>query len=35
MLELETKADAMDEFKKIAFYNHLIFEKKNKVDSLL
>ncbi len=26
MLELETKADAMDEFKKIAFYNHLIFE---------
>ena len=28
MLELETKADAMDEFKKIAFYNHLIFEKK-------
>ncbi len=28
MLELETKVDAMDEFKKIAFYNHLIFEKK-------
>ncbi len=28
MLELETKADAMDEFKKIAFYNHLILEKK-------
>ncbi len=29
MLELETKADAMDEFRKVAFYNHLIFEKKN------
>ncbi|WP_026652825.1 class I SAM-dependent methyltransferase [Butyrivibrio proteoclasticus] len=27
MLELEIKADAMDEFKRIAFYNHLIFEK--------
>ena len=29
MLELEIKADSMDEFKKIAFYNHLIFKKKN------
>ena len=28
MLELEAKADAMDEFKKIAFYNHLIFKKR-------
>lgn len=28
MLELETKAGALDEFKKVAFYNHLIFRKK-------
>ncbi|WP_029324670.1 class I SAM-dependent methyltransferase [Butyrivibrio sp. AE3004] len=28
MLELEIKANSMDEFRKIAFYNHLIFEKK-------
>ncbi len=26
LVTVETKADAMDEFKKIAFYNHLIFE---------
>ncbi|WP_026511709.1 class I SAM-dependent methyltransferase [Butyrivibrio sp. LC3010] len=28
MLELETEADSMDEFRKVAFYNHLIFKKK-------
>jgi hypothetical protein len=28
MLELETKAGALDEFKKVAFFNHLIFRKK-------
>ena len=28
MLELEIKASAMEEFKKIAFFNHLIFKKK-------
>lgn len=28
MLELETKAYSMDEFKKIAFFNHLMFRKK-------
>jgi hypothetical protein len=28
LVTVETKADAMDEFKKIAFYNHLILEKK-------
>lgn len=28
MLELETKASTMDEFKKVAFFNHLIFEKR-------
>ena len=30
MLELEIRASAMDEFKKIAFFNHLIFKKKTK-----
>ncbi len=29
MLELEAKASTMDEFRKIAFFNHLIFEKKS------
>jgi len=29
MLELETKASTMDEFKKVAFFNHLIFSKNN------
>ena len=29
MLELETKAGAIDEYKKVAFYNHLIFRKKS------
>ena len=29
MLELETKASTMDEFRKIAFFNHLIFKKKS------
>ena len=28
MLELETKASTVDEFRKIAFFNHLIFKKK-------
>ena len=28
MLELEMKADTMEEFRKIAFFNHLIFKKK-------
>lgn len=28
MLELETKAGAMEDYRKIAFYNHLIFQKK-------
>ena len=28
MLELETKAGTIDEYKKVAFYIHLIFEKK-------
>ena len=28
MLELEIKAGKMDEYKKIAFFNHLVFEKK-------
>ncbi|WP_408069349.1 class I SAM-dependent methyltransferase [Butyrivibrio sp. JL13D10] len=28
MLELETKAGAIDEYKKVAFYNHLVFRKK-------
>ena len=28
MLELETKAYSVDEYKKVAFFNHLIFEKK-------
>ena len=28
MLELETKAGTMDEYRKIAFFNHLIFRKK-------
>ena len=28
MLDLETKAAAMDEFRKIAFFNHLVFTKK-------
>ena len=28
MLELEIKASIMEEFKKIAFFNHLIFKKK-------
>lgn len=28
MLELETRAGAIDEYKKVAFYNHLIFKKK-------
>ena len=27
MLELETKASNIDEYKKIAFFNHLIFKK--------
>jgi hypothetical protein len=27
MLELEIKASTIDEFKKIAFFNHLIFKK--------
>ena len=27
MLELETKAGAVDEYKQVAFYNHLIFKK--------
>ena len=27
MLELETKVSGMDEFKKVAFFNHLIFKK--------
>ena len=30
MLELELKACTMDEFKKIAFFNHLVFKKKNR-----
>ena len=30
MLELETKAGAMEEYKKIAFFNHLIFKKRTK-----
>ena len=30
MLELEIRASAMDDFKKIAFFNHLIFKKKTK-----
>ena len=29
MLELETKAAAMDEYRKIAFFHHLIFQKKS------
>jgi SAM-dependent methyltransferase len=29
MLELETKASTMDEFKKVAFFNHLVFSKNN------
>jgi len=29
MLELESKASTMDEFRKIAFFNHLIFKKKS------
>ena len=29
MLELEAKASTMDEFRKIAFFNHLIFKKKS------
>lgn len=29
MLELETKASTVDEFRKIAFFNHLIFKKKS------
>ena len=29
MLELESKACAMEEYKKIAFFNHLIFEKRD------
>lgn len=28
MLELETKAGEIDEYKKVAFYNHLIFRKR-------
>jgi len=28
MLELENKASTMDEYRRIAFFNHLIFEKK-------
>ena len=28
MLELETRASSMEEFRKIAFFNHLIFRKK-------
>ena len=28
MLELETKAGSLDEFKKVAFYNHLLFRKR-------
>lgn len=28
MIELETKAYSVDEYKKVAFFNHLIFEKK-------
>ena len=28
MLELETKASMMEEFKKVAFFNHLLFRKK-------
>lgn len=28
MLELETKASSIDDFKKIAFFNHLLFKKK-------
>lgn len=28
MFALETKAAAMDEYRKIAFFNHLVFEKK-------
>lgn len=28
MLELETKAGTIDDFKKIAFFNHLVFKKK-------
>ena len=27
-LELETKAGTMDEYRRIAFFNHLIFRKK-------
>ena len=27
MLELETKAGVIDEYVKVAFYNHLIFKK--------
>ena len=29
MLELEIRAGTMDEFRKIAFFNHLIFKKKS------
>lgn len=29
MLELETRAAAMDEYRKIAFFHHLIFQKKS------
>ncbi|WP_026504654.1 hypothetical protein [Butyrivibrio sp. NC3005] len=28
MLELEIKAGAIDEYRKVAFFNHLIFRKK-------
>ena len=28
MLELENKASTMDEYRRIAFFNHLIFVKK-------
>lgn len=32
MLELETKACSMDEFRKVAFFNHLIFAKKQNTE---
>ncbi|MBO4845769.1 MAG: hypothetical protein J5525_05610 [Lachnospiraceae bacterium] len=28
MLELETRAGSIDEYKKVTFFNHLIFEKR-------
>jgi SAM-dependent methyltransferase len=32
MLELETKACSMDEYRKVAFFNHLIFAKKQNTE---